>query len=130
MLEVAYSSWCWTGAALFGAPLLHFLFDKHKEFEAWYLGDLDVIRAAYPEAKDNVLNGYINDSIVGTWELLAEAIYKGGQKALTKKGRQTVGEEKSKWAESISPYMDIERNASPSFIHMREQLRQIMLLAN
>jgi len=100
-----------------------------EEFEAWYLGDLDAIRAAYPTAKHNVLIGYVNDSICGTWELLAEAIYKGGPKKLRKKGWQTVGEEKSKWAESISPYMDIERNISPSFIYMRTQLQQIISLA-
>ena len=45
-----------------------------EEGEAWLLGDLVAIKTAYPKAKNNVLNGYINDSICGTWELLADAI--------------------------------------------------------
>ncbi|MDO9141925.1 MAG: hypothetical protein Q7U38_16515 [Methylobacter sp.] len=28
--------------------------------------------------KEVVLNAYISDSICGTWELLADAVYKGG----------------------------------------------------
>ena len=63
-----------------------------EEFEAWYLGDLNAIRKAYPRAKGSVLNGYVNDSICGTWELLANAIYTGGSKALNKKGWQIISE--------------------------------------
>ena len=96
-----------------------------EEFEAWYLGDLNAVRKAYPRAKSNVLNGYENDSICGTWEVLANAVYAGGSKALNKKGRQAVGEQKSIWAEAISPHMNVEQNASPSFVDMRSQLRRI-----
>ena len=56
-----------------------------EEFEAWYLGDTNAIKKAYPLAKIGVLNNYINDSICGTWELLADAVYKGGHKILQKK---------------------------------------------
>ena len=94
-----------------------------EEFEAWYLGDLAAVRKAYPKAKDNILNGYKNDSICGTWELLADAVYKGGSKALMKKGWQEVGKQKSIWAEEISPYMNINENVSPSFNDMIKQLR-------
>jgi len=96
-----------------------------EEFEAWYLGDLPAILKAYPRAKQNVLNSYVNDSICGTWELLADAVYKGGNKALSKKGWWAVGEQKSIWAREISPYMDVENNQSPSFREMRAQLRNI-----
>ena len=97
-----------------------------EEFEAWYLGDLNAIKKAYPQVKSNVLNGYENDSICGTWELLADAVYKGGCKTLLKKGWQAVGEQKSMWAKSISPYMDVDSNASPSFNVMRNQLRRCL----
>ena len=97
-----------------------------EEFEAWYLGDLNAVRKAYPRAKNNVLSKYKNDSICGTWEVLADAVYSGGSKALSKKGWQAVGEQKSIWAVTISPYMNVEENASPSFREMREQLRGIV----
>jgi hypothetical protein len=94
-----------------------------EEFEAWYLGDLNAVRAAYPKAKETVLHGYRNDSICGTWERLADAVYKGGNRALNRKGWMSVGEQKSIWAKMISPHMDVDKNQSPSFINMRTQLR-------
>ena len=94
-----------------------------EEFEAWYLGDLDAVKKAYPHAKNNVLSAYENDTICGTWEVLADAVYSGGSNALTQKGWQAVGAQKSIWAETISPHMNVEENASPSFREMRDQLR-------
>ncbi len=48
-----------------------------EEGEAWYLGDLEAIRKAYPNAKSSILNTYVNDDICGTWEKLADAIFAG-----------------------------------------------------
>jgi hypothetical protein len=96
-----------------------------EEFEAWYLGDLAAVRKAYPKAKDAVLNGYKNDSICGTWELLADAVCRGGSKALIKEGWQAIGRQKSVWAKEISPLMNVDDNISPSFNNMRRQLRSI-----
>jgi hypothetical protein len=87
------------------------------------LGDLAAIKKAYPKARETVLNRYINDAICGTWECLADAVYPGGSKALKVKGWQAIGAEKSVWAEKISRHMDIETNASPSFIYFRETMR-------
>jgi len=56
-----------------------------EEGEAWFLGDVDAVKAAYPDAKESVLRAYVNDSICGTWEKLAEAVYPGGIKELSKK---------------------------------------------
>jgi len=95
-----------------------------EEFEAWYLGDLPAVRKAYPRAKSAVLNGYINDSICGTWELLADAVYRGGHHALLKKGWQAVGEQKSIWASTISPHMSVDENRSLSFRDMCAKLRR------
>lgn len=107
-------------------PLLpaHFFF-AIEEGEAWYLGDLTAIRSAYPHAKKGILDGYEQDSICGTWEVLADAITKGGSKALKKGGWHVIGAEKHKWAEEIPRYMDIEANRSPSFVEFRDGLRNL-----
>jgi len=98
-----------------------------EEGEAWFLGDLAAIKEAYPQAKDNILKSYQNDAICGTWEKLADALYPGGAKKLQSQGWQAIGAEKSKWAESISPKMNIENNQSPSFCYFREKLRNLIL---
>ena len=100
-----------------------------EEGEAWFLGDLPAIKAAYPKAKKNVLDGYINDSICGTWELLADAIYQGGSSSLKQKGWQGVGREKSNWSEKITPHMDVENNSSPSFCYFRRKVRELATVA-
>lgn len=96
-----------------------------EEGEAWFLGDIPAVKAAYPKAKNAVLNEYVNDSICGTWEYLAEAVYHGGSAALSAKGWQTVGAEKSQWAEKITPHMDITNNASPSFAYFKKKLLEL-----
>ena len=68
-----------------------------EEGEAWLLGDIPAVKAAYPSARDNVLNRYKNDAICGTWELLADAVYRGGSNQLKDEGWQAVGREKSNW---------------------------------
>lgn len=97
-----------------------------EEGEAWFLGDLNAINKAYPKAKASVLNSYENDSICGTWEKLADAVYPGGSANLSKKGWRAVGTEKSKWAENIAPGMDIMNNKSPSFCYFRDKLRELL----
>lgn len=96
-----------------------------EEGEAWFLGDTEAIKSAYPKAKDKVLRTYEPDSICGTWERLADAVYRGGAKALSKKGGQAVGAEKSKWAKAIAPKMDITKNRSPSFCYFRRKLQEL-----
>ncbi len=95
-----------------------------EEGESWFLGDLDAIRKVYPGVK-GFINNYVNDSICGTWELLADAVYPGGARVLSDKGWQAVGKEKSVWAEKISPSMDVEINKSPSFCYFRDKLREL-----
>jgi hypothetical protein len=96
-----------------------------EEGEAWLLGDLSAVKSAYPRAKINVLNEYENDSICGTWEKLADAIYPEGASKLSKQGWQTVGKIKSEWAEKISSHMNVNNNLSPSFCYLRENLRKL-----
>ena len=97
-----------------------------EDGEAWFLGDIRAIKTAYPKAKDNVLNNYKNDSICGTWELLADAIFVGGANALGKKPWYVIGKEKSIWAEKIAPEMNVEQNASPSFCYFRDKIRELI----
>lgn len=96
-----------------------------EEGEAWLLGDIPAIKSAYPKAKDKMLKAYENDSVCGTWECLANAVYPGGEEALAKKGWQGVGREKSIWAEKIAPRMDVESNKSPSFRYFKNTLQRL-----
>ncbi len=96
-----------------------------EEVEAWLLGDIPAIRAAYPGAVTNLLNRYENDSICGTWERLADVLYNGGSSELKNKGWQAVGREKSLWSKNITPRMDIDNNASPSFRYFQRKLREL-----
>jgi hypothetical protein len=86
-----------------------------EEGEAWLLGDISAVKKAYPNAKEPVLQEYKNDSICGTWELLADAVYEGGAASLKSKGWIAVGAEKSQWASKITSVMDTKNNKSPSF---------------
>lgn len=97
-----------------------------EEGEAWLLGDIPAIKAAYPKAKDNVLSSYKNDAICGTWELLADAVYQGGANELKKKGRIAIGKEKWRWAELIAPHMNVDNNASPSFRYLQKKIRELI----
>lgn len=88
-----------------------------EEMEAWLLGDRKALLAAYPYAKTSILDGYLQDSICNTWELMADAITKEMSRGLKKKGYPEIGIRKCEWAERISPNMNIQNNISPSFQH-------------
>jgi hypothetical protein len=96
-----------------------------EEGEAWFLGDLHAIKTAYPKVKETVLNHYKNDSICGTWEKLADAVYPGGSSSLSMKGWQAIGAEKIKWAATITPHMNIANNKSPSFCYFRKKIQEL-----
>jgi len=93
-----------------------------EEGEAWLLGDIPAIKKAYPHAKSAVLNTYKNDSTCGTWEKLADALYKGGAQSLK---LQNPGAEKCVWAEKITPFMNINNNLSPSFNYFVKKLQEL-----
>lgn len=99
-----------------------------EEMEAWLLGDRKALLTAYPKVKKDVLARYAQDSVCGTWELLADATHPGGYTAIQKAGWPLPGQIKHEWVEKISPHMDVETNTSPSFGKFRDGLRR--LLAN
>ena len=72
-----------------------------EEMEAWLLGDLDAVMTAYPQAKRKILRAYRQDSVCGTWELLADAIYPGGHAKLKQEGYAQIGKCKGEWARQI-----------------------------
>ena len=96
-----------------------------EESEAWLLGDRPAVKVAYPHAKDAVLNGYSQDSICGTWEVLADAVHPGGSAGLRSVGYPAAGSAKCGWAKSIAPHMDVDRNRSASFRVFRDGVRNV-----
>jgi len=86
-----------------------------EEGEAWLLGDRNAVKAAYPRAKEQFLNDYEQDSICGTWEKLADAVYPGGAQELKRLGWPHTGQTKCEWANNIAPHLDVENNQSRSF---------------
>jgi len=97
-----------------------------EEMEAWFLGDRTALLAAYPRAKKDVLARYAQDSVCGTWELLADAVYPGGSQAVKKAGWPLPGTIKHGWVENIGPHMDPANNLSPSFCRFRDGLRRLV----
>lgn len=86
-----------------------------EEIEAWYFGDRAALLQAYPRADKKVLNKYQQDAVCGTWELLADAVVKGGSAAVKKQGFRKAGELKHEWAHRIGPLMVMGENQSPGF---------------
>ncbi len=96
-----------------------------EEIEAWLLGDSAAVKAAYPRAGNSVLKDYRQDDICGTWEVLANAVHKGGAAALREAGWPASGRAKCAWARKIAPHMDPDRNRSPSFRAFRDGVRRL-----
>ena len=101
-----------------------------EESEAWLLGDSNAVKAAYPHAKNQILNTYVQDSICGTWEKLADAVYPGGSQKLKQLGWPHTGQAKCKWAENIAPHLDVEVNQSKSFQVFRDGIRNLAGITN
>lgn len=98
-----------------------------EEMEAWYLGDRAALQKAYPRAKRDVLERYVQDGVCNTWELLADAVHVGGVAAIKKVGWPLPGQIKHEWAEKIGPFMRINENTSPSFRKFRDGVRRLVL---
>jgi hypothetical protein len=96
-----------------------------EEMEAWFLGDQTALLTAYPKANRNILQSYKQDSVCGTWETLADAVKPNGATELRKLGFPASGDAKHEWAENIGPYLDLDRNVSPSFNKFVQGLRRI-----
>lgn len=98
-----------------------------EEIEAWYFGDRTALLEAYPHADRKVLQKYQQDAVCGTWEMLADALVKGGAAALNKQGFHKAGEFKHECAKRIGPLMDVACNQSPSFQKTREGVASLLV---
>lgn len=101
-----------------------FLYCNRKKWKLWLLGDEKAIEEAYPQAKMPLLRKYVQDSIVGTWEYLADVVYSGGVNALKKKAESyyEIGLFKCECAGNIGMYLNIHENKSPSFNYFINKL--------
>jgi hypothetical protein len=95
-----------------------------EETEAWYFGDPAALQAAYPKAQKAALKRYKQDTVCGTWEMLADMVYPGGRAAIRKSGAPRPGDLKHQWANRIGPLMNPDINRSPSFGKLRDGLRR------
>lgn len=91
-----------------------------EEMEAWLLGDRQAIKNAYPKLHDRIdakHSNYSQDSICGTWEILADMLTKKGLSGFRKFNQTAmeIGKCKSEWAETIGKHLNIRGNISPSF---------------
>lgn len=82
-----------------------------EELEAWYFGDWEAVRVAYPRVSEdwNKKSGFRNpDEIAGgTWERL--------ERILKQYGYFQGGLRKVELAASVAAHMNPDRNSSPSF---------------
>ena len=92
-----------------------------EELEAWYFGDWEAVRAAYPGAPASVpaqAKYRRPDEIAGgTWEAF--------ERIMQKAGYFRGGLRKIQAAQAIAAQMDPERNTSPSFRALRDVLQEM-----
>lgn len=95
-----------------------------EEIEAWLLGDEEALFQAFPEGKKSVFQKYKQDSIIGTWECLADIVYKGGSLKLKKEMTSyfEIGKFKCGCAEKIGEFLNIHNNRSKSFNYFIKKL--------
>ncbi len=111
-------------AGIAGPPAVLFRLAT-EEMEAWYFGDQAAVRAAYPHANQAVMAAYVQDSVCGTWERLADAIAPGGSARVIAEGWPAPGVLKAEWASTIPPCMNVNANVSPSFNGFLEGVRSL-----
>lgn len=99
---------------------IEFLFAV-EELEAWYLGDRNALIKYNPNIKIDELHDYAQDSICGTWEVLARADDPSYLRVKKRDPRSL--DKKKEWAKKIPPHMNFEINSSPSF---REFVKSIL----
>ena len=89
-----------------------------EELEAWFFGDWDAVRTAYPRIDVNIPNkqGYRGPDAIagGTWEAL--------ERVLIRAGYFRMGLRKIEAARAIARHMDPQRNRSKSFQAFRDAI--------
>lgn len=92
-----------------------------EELEAWFFGDWDAVRAAYPRAPDDIprKEAFRDPDAIrgGTWEAMARILRDSGY--IRDKFR------KLETARDVAEKMDPDRNRSASFCAFRDGLRAL-----
>lgn len=92
-----------------------------EELEAWYFGDWQAVRAAYPRVRETIpaKAPYRNPNGIagGTWEAFERVLQRGGY--------FKTGLRKIEAARVIASQMAPDRNTSRSFQVLREALREM-----
>ena len=87
-----------------------------EEFEAWYFGDWDAVRSAYPRVSSNIPRqaGYRDPDAIrgGTWEAF--------ERILKRAGYFRTGLRKIEAARAVGAGFDPARSCSRSFTHFRD----------
>jgi Domain of unknown function (DUF4276) len=93
-----------------------------EELEAWFLGDVPALCAAYPRLPESLgQQARFRDPDAirgGTWEALRDV--------LQKYGYHTSGFRKLELATDVAPHMDVESNRSTSFQVFRDGPRRLV----
>lgn len=98
-----------------------------EEFEAWLLGDIEALSRAYPDYNKEAYASYEQDAIVGTWEILAKVVHAAGADRLIRNAYPAVGAYKMRWAENISPFLELDSNRSESFKRFIQHIRRSLV---
>ncbi|MEV7095674.1 DUF4276 family protein [Amycolatopsis sp. NPDC051045] len=97
-----------------------------EELEAWFLGDVPALHAAYPKVPPSLgsQTKFRDPEVIpgGAWE--------GLEHVLQKHGYHRKGLQKIRAASEIAPHMDIENNRSKSFQVFRDGLRRLVKEGN
>ena len=98
-----------------------------EEVEAWLLGDRDAVKTAFPNARNTVLNQYVQDSICGDLgDFGRRRLQRWFKCAYEESGYPEAGRiAKAEWARQISDQMDVDRNRSKSFQVFRDTVRDL-----
>ena len=91
-----------------------------EELEAWYFGDWDAVRAAYPRVNPGVprRSGYRDPDDIGggTWEAF--------ERILKRHGYFTTGLRKIEAAQTIAAHIAVDQNRSRSFARFRDAIAE------
>ena len=101
-----------------------------EESEAWLLGDRNAVKAAYPRARDAVLDGLC------TGQYMRYVGGSGGRRTIQAgrcdsrgSGYHETGKAKCEWAEKIARHMDMDKNRSKSFQVFRDGVRNLAAIS-
>lgn len=88
-----------------------------EETESWFIADTAAVKKAYPNANVTLIKKIQPDAVCGAWEKLAETI-------------QAKSKNKTAWAETISPHLDLDNPPSPSFRKLLSGIEQELRTTN